>query len=84
MGLRTGVPDEAAAEPLAARLWELVTAPYVTDDGLKQVGVSIGVTLAVRGARDFEPDLRGRADAAMYEAKDAGGGVRFRGESTPG
>ena len=27
------------------------------------------------GERDFEPDLRQRADDAMYAAKEAGGGV---------
>ena len=31
---------------------------------------------SVPGRRDFEPDLRGHADAAMYEAKAAGGGIR--------
>jgi len=29
----------------------------------------------VPGRRDFEPDLRGHADTAMYEAKAAGGGI---------
>jgi diguanylate cyclase (GGDEF)-like protein len=84
MVLFAGVHDEATAALLAWRIHELVTAPYVTDDGTKRVGVSIGVALAVPGERDFEPDLRGRADTAMYEAKDAGGGVRIWRESTPG
>jgi GGDEF domain-containing protein len=60
---------------LAERVHSLVTAPYVTTDGLKEVGASVGVTLIVPGERDFEPDLRQRADDAMYAAKEAGGGV---------
>lgn len=84
MILFNGVGDEAMAQTLAARIVELVTAPYQTDDGPKTVGVSVGIALAVPGERDFEPDLRGRADAAMYEAKEAGGGIRVWRESTPG
>ncbi len=83
MVLLVGVPDEATAAALAGRIHAIVTAPYQTDDGTKTVGVSVGVALAVPGRRDFEPDLRGHADAAMYEAKAAGGGVRIWRESTP-
>ena len=76
MLLFVGVRDEATAVSLAQRVHGLVTAPYVTTDGLKQVGASVGVALIVPGERDFEPDLRQRADRAMYDAKLAGGGVR--------
>ena len=76
MVLFNGVRDEATAVGLAERILAAVTAPVTTDDGPKQVGVSIGVALAVSGRRDFEPDLRGHADTAMYEAKAAGGGIR--------
>jgi diguanylate cyclase (GGDEF)-like protein len=82
MLLFNGVLDEATAEALARRIETVVTAPYQTDDGPKAVGVSIGVALVVPGQRDFEPDLRSRADAAMYEAKEAGGGVRIWRRST--
>ena len=75
MLLFVGVRDEATALSLAQRVHGLVTAPYVTSDGLKQVGASVGVALIVPGERDFEPDLRQRADDAMYAAKEAGGGV---------
>ncbi len=75
MLLFVGVRDEATAVSLAQRVHGLVTAPYVTTDGLKQVGASVGVALIVPGERDFEPDLRQRADEAMYAAKEAGGGV---------
>jgi len=76
MVLFNGVRDEPTAVGLAERILAAVTAPVATDDGPKQVGVSIGVALAVPGRRDFEPDLRGHADTAMYEAKAAGGGIR--------
>jgi diguanylate cyclase (GGDEF)-like protein len=76
MVLFNGVHDEPTAVGLAERILAAVTAPVTTDDGPKQVGVSIGVALAVPGRRDFEPDLRAHADTAMYEAKAEGGGIR--------
>ncbi|HEX5827361.1 MAG TPA: GGDEF domain-containing protein [Candidatus Limnocylindrales bacterium] len=80
--LFVGVPNEAVAAALAERIHALVTAPYATSDGERSIGASVGVALVVPGERDFEPDLRHRADAAMYEAKAAGGGVRIASEST--
>jgi len=84
MVLFTGVADEARALLLAERIRDAITAPYATDDGEHRVGVSIGVALVVPGRRDFEPDVRQHADAAMYEAKAAGGGIRAWMESTGG
>ena len=76
MVLFVGVRDEATALSLAERVHALVTTPYRTSDGEKLVGASVGVALVTPGERDFEPDLRQRADDAMYGAKAAGGGVR--------
>src|SRR6478609_4334190 len=76
MVLFVGVPDEATAVALADRVHALATAPYTTRDGEHTVGASVGVARIVPGDRDFEPDLRRRADDAMYDAKLAGGGVR--------
>jgi diguanylate cyclase (GGDEF)-like protein len=76
MVLFVGVPDEATAVALAERVHALATAPYATRDGEHRVGASVGVARIVPGDRDFEPDLRQRADDAMYDAKLAGGGVR--------
>ncbi|HEU0242633.1 MAG TPA: GGDEF domain-containing protein [Candidatus Limnocylindrales bacterium] len=76
MVLFVGVPDDATALSLAERVHALATAPYATSDGEHRVGASVGVTRIVPGERDFEPDLRQRADSAMYGAKLAGGGVR--------
>jgi diguanylate cyclase (GGDEF)-like protein len=77
MVLFVGVRDETTALALAERVRSIVTEPYETSDGPKTVGVSIGVTVVGAGSRDFEPDLRLRADTAMYEAKAAGGGIHL-------
>jgi diguanylate cyclase (GGDEF)-like protein len=77
--LFVGVPDDTTAMALATRVHGLATAPYATSDGERRVGASVGVTRIVPGRRDFEPDLRQRADSAMHDAKLAGGGVRARG-----
>ncbi len=82
--LLVGVRDEGTARQLAERLQTVVTAPYATADGEKHVGVSIGIAMLVPGRRDFEPDVRQHADAAMYEAKAAGGGIRVWQGSTTG
>jgi diguanylate cyclase (GGDEF)-like protein len=83
MVLLTGVRDEETALLLAQRIHRVVTAPHRLDGGERRVGVSIGVVLISTGRRDFEPDIRQRADAAMYEAKAAGGGIRIGRDSTP-
>jgi diguanylate cyclase (GGDEF)-like protein len=84
MVLFTGVRDEAMALLLAERVAETVTEPYATDAGEYRVGVSVGVAMLVPGRRDFEPDVRQHADAAMYEAKRAGGGIRvWAGDAEP-
>ena len=67
-----GVPDEAAALALAARLCEVVAEPVELADGLAVVSAAIGV--AVASAGDEGTTLLRRADAAMYEAKRAGAG----------
>lgn len=84
MVLFTGVPDEATALRLAERIHGAVTAPYPATDGDQRVGASIGLVLISPGRRDFEPDIRQRADMAMYEAKLAGGRIRIGRDSTSG
>ncbi|MFB9377154.1 putative bifunctional diguanylate cyclase/phosphodiesterase [Kineococcus gynurae] len=61
-------------QALAHRLFVDVRAALQDDPRLTELGLSIGVALPVEGA--LEPgDLLRRADAAMYAAKTAGGGV---------
>ncbi|NEU14831.1 EAL domain-containing protein [Methylobacterium sp. BTF04] len=62
-------PREAAG--LAERLIAAVSEPIDLDGQSVEVGVSIGVTVAME--RDHDPDeLFKRADIALYEAKAAG------------
>jgi len=66
--------SESAAAAVAARLVEGVTAVVRADHRPLGVGLSVGVATASAG--DLEPDdLLRRADAAMWIAKAAGGGV---------
>lgn len=67
-------PKEAAA--LAARLLELVKAPFSIDNQRLVVGASIGIAVADGEYQDAEQLLRA-ADLAMYRAKADGRG-RFR------
>lgn len=76
MVLLNGVHDEEEAMALAQRVLEAIRAPFATSDGPRQVGVSIGLALGAPGGDELEPDLRERADRAMYAAKAEGGGIR--------
>jgi diguanylate cyclase (GGDEF)-like protein len=84
MVLFTGVRDEAEALRLGGRVHAAVTAPYALAEGEWRLGVSIGVVLIAPGREDSEPGIRQRADAAMYEAKAAGGGVRIARDAAAG
>ncbi len=70
------VPSELASSiaSLAARLIEVVGAPYDLDGHQVVVGVSVGVTVAP--SEGTEPDvLMKNADLALYRAKADGGGI---------
>jgi diguanylate cyclase (GGDEF)-like protein len=82
MVLFVGVRDEAIATHLAHRIHRAIVAPYRTDIGDVRVGASVGIALILPDEREFEPDVRQRADAAMYAAKETGGGIRLWQEST--
>jgi diguanylate cyclase (GGDEF)-like protein len=71
--LLPGVADLAAAVEVADRLSDKIRQDFLLDVGSASVSASIGLTLGVPGVADDE--LLRQADAAMYRAKSAGGGV---------
>ncbi len=68
------LPGDAALDSITTRLAAAFTEPFVVADSALPVGVSVGVAVQGRDGQDPEELLR-RADAAMYAAKRAGGGV---------
>jgi diguanylate cyclase (GGDEF)-like protein len=71
--LLPGVADLAAAAEVADRLADLIRQDFMLDVGAASVSASIGLTLGRAG--DADDELLRQADAAMYRAKSAGGGV---------
>lgn len=71
------VEDVAAAEAeaIATRVVEQLGQPYDLGSRVVWVGASLGVAMA--GAETSAQELLDRADAAMYEAKKAGGGAYY-------
>ncbi|MCU1451572.1 MAG: sensor-containing diguanylate cyclase/phosphodiesterase [Acidimicrobiales bacterium] len=65
--------DELQAIEAANRLLEAFESPVMTEGRLVQTGVSIGIVLTDDPAKQPESLLRD-ADAAMYRAKERGGG----------
>jgi predicted signal transduction protein with EAL and GGDEF domain len=72
--LLPGIADLAAAAEVAHRLAEHVRRDFLLDVGSAAVSASIGLTVAGLAGVDGDELLR-QADAAMYRAKSAGGGV---------
>ena len=66
--------DEAGLVELAGRLVTAVGEPVEVGDVVVSVSASVGAAIALDGDHDARALLR-RADAAMYEAKAAGGGT---------
>ena len=73
--LLADLADDAAlaAESVGAKLLEALRDPFVVAGTEVRTGASIGVSLYPVDAADTEALMR-HADAAMYEAKSAGGG----------
>ena len=63
-----------ATMSVARRLVELCEEPFHIDEFRLQVGASVGAAVAPDDAEDAE-DLLRHADAAMYQAKESGGGI---------
>ncbi len=65
------LPRAEGAEPLAERLVDLLSRPYLVEGHLANIGVSIGIARAPADATEGGMLLR-RADLALYAAKAAG------------
>lgn len=77
--METGATPEGALA-VANKVIQAVRQPIVTRASVLCVGVSIGIAM-FRGANSEAETIVRQADAAMYQAKRAGGGVRiFEGE----
>jgi len=72
--LLPGIVDVAAAAEVAYRLTDKVRLDFVLDVGSAAVSASIGLTVTGTAGVGGDELLR-QADAAMYRAKSAGGGV---------
>ncbi|WIM98621.1 bifunctional diguanylate cyclase/phosphodiesterase [Actinoplanes oblitus] len=71
--LLSGVADLATAVEVAERLSDKIRHDFLLDVGAASVSASIGLAVGTIGVADDE--LLRQADAAMYRAKAAGGGV---------
>ncbi|AEV84817.1 Signaling protein ykoW [Actinoplanes sp. SE50] len=71
--LLSGVTDLATAVEVAERLSDKIRHDFLLDVGAASVSASIGLALGTTDVADDE--LLRQADAAMYRAKAAGGGV---------
>ena len=68
----TPVRITSAAEAVAAKIVAQLACPYRLDGRIIGIGASVGI--AVHRAGDGPQTLIERADAAMYAAKNSGGG----------
>jgi diguanylate cyclase (GGDEF)-like protein len=78
-----GLPRDgrAAAELVGQRIADAVNAPFTLGAAELLVDAAVGISLFPDDASSPET-LRKHADAAMYEAKAAGGGVAVYGDGT--
>jgi diguanylate cyclase (GGDEF)-like protein len=65
-----GPLGQAAATSLAERIYGMIVEPVPTQQGLVSVSVSIGATIGT--VSEEPPQIIGRADKALYEAKRNG------------
>lgn len=71
--LLSGVREGANAQRVANKVVDAARAPFVVDGTIVIVGASVGVAFGVQQHSGW-PDLVARADALLYEAKNAGRG----------
>lgn len=72
--LQPGLADRTAAAALARRTIASIGEPFVIDGVSLDIGISIGMAIAPADGGELD-DLLASADAALYRAKLAGGGL---------
>ena len=68
--------DEESCFQMCERIQSAVLTPYILREGEARIGISIGIAMFPKHARDPVELLR-NADMAMYSIKSNGGGIRF-------
>jgi diguanylate cyclase (GGDEF)-like protein len=68
------IGNNERAEPLATRVTDVLSRPFLVEGHIANIGASIGIAGAVGRATSAE-DLMRYAELALYEAKSAGGGT---------
>jgi len=71
--LLSGVRDGADAQRVADKVIDATLAPFDVEGNILRIGASVGVALGVQPHAGWS-DLVARADAMLYEAKNAGRG----------
>jgi diguanylate cyclase (GGDEF)-like protein len=75
--LKSGATDLGAIQPVAERVIDILTRPFLIDGHILNVGTSIGIALAPNDGANPEQLMR-NADLALYGAKEDGrGGYRM-------
>jgi diguanylate cyclase (GGDEF)-like protein len=68
------IGNNERAEPLATRVGDVLSRPFLVEGHVASIGASIGIAGAVGQATSAD-DLIRQAELALYEAKSAGGGT---------
>ncbi|WP_428492291.1 putative bifunctional diguanylate cyclase/phosphodiesterase [Rhodopila sp.] len=68
------IASDERAEPLAARMVEVLSRPFLVEGHVANIGASIGIAGFVAGEASAD-DLMRYAELALYDAKSAGGGT---------
>jgi diguanylate cyclase (GGDEF)-like protein len=77
-------PTTEESVEVARRIYRAIATPVRHGDHLLEVGASVGVVTVGRNENLGVDEVLHRADLAMYQAKESGGGVREWSGETPG
>src|SRR5205814_9409005 len=72
--LWNGLKSAEDAAVLAQRILSILARPFTVEGNALNVGASIGISIYPNDGRDFAELLK-NADAALYDAKENGGGT---------